>query len=325
MSTRAGSPLSRTATVVPRCRQRPRPKAGRSSWRSPGPRAAEASDGTSRATAAPAARAHLPVPSLRTASQTRRAATATGTAPTGASGSPDAVSATATSQASRIRLGTWRSQASRSPPRPAASPPVRPQTMIGPAAGTARAFAGIDTGARPPSVSRTGAVAAWAARVAPSVSRSTKGPGSRAASGRAQRAMPKTAATDSRKPRRCTSIGSTRISPAAARDTRRTADASTPIAPLSRARAAMAVARSTDGSQRTAVPNRPRTTSAAARRPRRPRRRSSGPAAASAKATFWPETASRWVRPAAEKSASTSAGWSRSSPTTRPAHRPRRS
>jgi hypothetical protein len=64
----------------------------------------------------------------------------------------------------------------------------------------------------------------------------------------------------------------------------------------------MATARITEGSQRVSVPKRARTANPATIRLPSVRRRRRGAATASTKATFWPDTTSRWVRPEARKS-----------------------
>ena len=84
------------------------------------------------------------------------------------------------------------------------------------------------------------------------------------------------------------------------------------------ASAAIADARSTDGSKRVITPNSPITTSVASSRGHSRSRRSTGPTIASAKATFCPDTASRCVSPAPRNASARSAGWWRSSPITSP-------
>ena len=88
---------------------------------------------------------------------------------------------------------------------------------------------------------------------------------------------------------------------------------------------AMATARRTDGSHRVRTPKPNRMPMPATSRGHNPSRRSSGAATAKTKATFWPDTANRWLRPAARKSSTSSGDCSRSSPSTRPVNRARRS
>ena len=143
--------------------------------------------------------------------------------------------------------------------------------------------------------------------------------------GLARSRMPPDAPTDRRKPSEPTSRGSTRRSPVTARARMRTPDTGRPRVEDSRARPAMASARSTDGSHRVRTPKRSsRTRPAPKRGPSRSRRRR-GESRARTKATFWPLTTNRWVRPAARKSSVISTGWPRSSPRTKPEKRVRRS
>ena len=110
-----------------------------------------------------------------------------------------------------------------------------------------------------------------------------------------------------------------------ARARMRRPDTGRPRVEDSRARPAIASARSTDGSHRVRTPKRrSRTRPAPKRAPSRSRRRR-GESRARTKATFWPLTTSRWVRPAARKSSVISTGWPRSSPRTKPEKSVRRS
>ena len=194
--------------------------------------------------------------------------------------------------------------------------------MIGPAAGTARRLAGTDaTGTGPNTATRSGATAAWAASVTASGVTNQRGPGSRPASGRAPTTMPAAPATESRKPSEVASSGSISTMAATPRASARSVEAGRPIAAPTAATDAMAVARSTDGSAR--VSNAKPTSTArvtASRGPKRSRD-STGAAITSAKATFWPDTASKWLRPAARKASVMSAGCARSSPSVMPARR----
>ncbi len=92
--------------------------------------------------------------------------------------------------------------------------------------------------------------------------------------------------------------GSISTSAVTARPTTRSREIGTPGIASVAASAAIAEARSTDGSKRVITPKSPITTRVAPSRGQRRRRRSSGPASARAKATFCPDTASRCVRPA---------------------------
>ncbi len=223
-------------------------------------------------------------------------------------------------QASSSRFGRCRSQAARPPSRPAGSPPTSPHIITGPAAGTASRLAGRDESGIPPNTGiSTGATPTCAAMVTASVGgtrrRSRAGP---------TRAMPAQAPAESRKPTEPASIGSSSTSPVTAKASTRTELTGRPRAVAVMASAAMATARSTDGSHRVNAPKVISTTTPATSRPRSPRRRSIGAATANTKATFCPETASRWVRPEARKSSTSTGSCSRSSPRTRPVNRARR-
>lgn len=84
------------------------------------------------------------------------------------------------------------------------------------------------------------------------------------------------------------------------------------------AMAAMAEARRTEGSNRVRSANAAISETVTVQRHPSRNRRNNGPASTSTKATFWPETTSTWVRPVARKSSTTSGGWPRSSPSTKP-------
>ena len=120
-----------------------------------------------------------------------------------------------------------------------------------------------------------------------------------------------------------TSSGSTTSSPVTARAMMRTRATGRPTIATVAASAAMADARSTDGSKRVITPKRPITATVAASRGHNRRRRSTGPARARTKATFWPDTANRWVSPAPWNASARSAGCARSSPRTRPVNKDR--
>ena len=205
------------------------------------------------------------------------------------------------------------------PPRPATRPPVRPQTMTSPATGTQSRLAGNDaTGTGPKVASSTGATPSCAARVTPAASRRAAGPGRIDASRGASTTMATAAQIESWNPVERTSKGSISTSAVTARPTTRNREIGAPGIASVAASAAIAEARSTDGSKRVITPKRPITMRVAPSRGQRRRRRSSGPASAKAKATFCPETASRCVSPAPLKASARSAGCSRSSPRTRP-------
>ena len=213
----------------------------------------------------------------------------------------------------------WSTAAIGSGMTPATTPPVMPQTMIGPAAGTASRFAGSAASGIGPNVGMiTGATPSWAAMVTAAGYAMARGPGSRAAIGPLSNAMPLHAPTDMRKPTDCTSIGSTSTSSVTASATSRMVETGRPITAAPIASAAIASARSTDGSHRVSSPNPSSTTRPTANRARIPSRRRSGAASTRTNATFSPLTTSRWVRPLARKLSVTSCGCSRSSPRTNP-------
>jgi len=238
--------------------------------------------------------------------------------------------ATVSSQVASRRVGAWMtSDNPPSPPRPNApnaEPAPSPHTVSGATAGTAARFDGMAaTGTPPNAATRSGATPAWAARVTDSGSVTNGGPGSRAASRSLRRTMPAHALTESRNPRACTSNGSSSTSAVTARARCRTGGAGRPAHRPAAAIAAIAVARSTDGSKRVTNAKPTSTPMVRPNRAGRPTRRSAGLAATSTKATFWPETTSRWLRPAARKSSLTSSDCRRSSPTITPSTRARSS
>lgn len=216
-------------------------------------------------------------------------------------------------------MGTWRASRKGPSTRPASTPPVRPQVISGPAAGTARRFAGtVATGTAPNSGRSSGRAPAWAASVTPRASASGRGPGMALVSRGASSRMPAEAPTDSPNPTERTSRGSTSTSTVTARARRRSRSAGRPRAAARQASAAMAPARRTDGSKRTRSANPPRTASVPATRGHVGSQPSNGRASARTKTRFCPETASRCVSPAARKSSASSGGWWRSSPRTMP-------
>ena len=234
--------------------------------------------------------------------------------------------ATAATHPRSSRVGTWIAAARRpsaSPgTRPATRPAVSPHIITGPAAGTASGFAtNAASGAPPNTATSTGATPTCAASVTDTASTSGRGPRRRRAMRGASTTMLADAATDSWNPTEWTSIGSTSTSAVTARPRSRMLLASRPSVAASAARLAIADARRTDGSKRVSSAKNAIVARVAPRRARRPIRRRAGATIASTKATFWPETASRWLRPDARKSAVTAAGCSRWSPRTNPANR----
>ncbi len=130
--------------------------------------------------------------------------------------------------------------------------------------------------------------------------------------------MPAAAATDSWKPATPTSSGSSRITAVTASPRTRRPEAGRPSVQAVTAIMAMAVARSTDGSNRVTAANNRSSPIVAAQRVRAPSRRANGAAAASTNATFSPDTTSRWVRPDAAKSDANTGDSPRASPSTKP-------
>jgi hypothetical protein len=281
---------------------------------------------TPAVTAASAAVTHRRRRDRSTASPITAATTSAGPAVSDGRGRAAATRATPAIQPTRSEVGRWITRASRPPTTPAGMPAASPHTITGPAAGAARRLAGSDTTGRPPKVGmRTGATPIWAAALTARATASERGPGARSARGRARTTMPADAATERRKPIEKTSRGSTSTSPATASASSRMPDCGRPLTAATRARAAMASARRTDGSHRVSNPNSPRVASPASSRAHSGSRRRSGPARARTKATFSPDTASRWARPEARKSSTTSGRWPRSSPRTKPVNKARRS
>lgn len=251
--------------------------------------------------------------------------TTTGARPRSPSGAEAPARATPSTQPSSTRVGRCSAVANGPPTSPATVPAVRPQIITGPAAGAASRFAGTDARGTPPKAgTSSGATASWAATATPPASAIADGPGRWAAIGRASSTIPADAATESWKAREPASRGSISTRPVTARASTRIADTGHPNVAAPVATRAMAVARSTEGSKRVSRAKNRRTPTAKTNRERRPSRRRTGPARARTKATLAPDTASRWLRPAARKSNRVSADVSRSSPTTKPVNSARR-
>lgn len=184
-----------------------------------------------------------------------------------------------------------------------------PHTMTGPVTGTASRFAGSDPSGTDPNVATSrGATASSAAAVTASGAVNERGPGSTRASRWAPRTMPPEPATDSWKPSDVTSNGSTSNAPAVPSARVRSVDVGRPRTVPVAATAAIAVARTTDGSQRVSSANPASTASVAAQRTPNRSRVSTGAATTSTNATFCPDTARMWVRPAARNASVMSAG-----------------
>lgn len=231
-----------------------------------------------------------------------------------------AVEATEEIQPNAALVGRWMSAATCPPTRPAGRPATRPHTITGPATGTASRLAGMEAMGTPPKMgTSTGVTPAWAASVTASVE------GSRRSRSGPKPAIPAQAATDSRNPTEPASSGSISTSATTATARSRTRLTGRPTVEAVMASAAMATALNTDGSHRVNTPKASTTPTPATSRARSPSRRNIGPATASTKATFCPETANRWLSPAARKSSTSSGDCSRSSPSTRPVNNARRS
>jgi hypothetical protein len=183
-------------------------------------------------------------------------------------------------------------------------------------------LAGSDArGTDPNVVTSSGDTAAWAASVTDSGTASHRGPGRTASRRSAPATMPAAPATDSRNPNDVASSGSTSSMAATPNASVRTVEVGRPSAAPTAATDAMATARSTEGSARVTSANKASTASVAANRGPNRSRVSRGAAMTMTNATFWPDTASRWVRPAARKASAMSAGWALSSPRVMPASR----
>ena len=283
---------------------------GRSNLREAGTRAAPAT------AAASAVDAPLR-PTVRAASTktTPPPTTAAPPAPSMAGGAAAAASATERTHHSSAAVGRWTSHASRSPRRPAPTPPVRPHIITGADAGPAATLAGSDaSGTVPKTATSSGITASWAPAVVAVASRSGRGPGSISASAGVIHSSPQVAHTDSWKASTRTRKGSATSTAATAQARVRRPDSGRPRAALVTATPAMAAARSTDGSKRVSSANTPSRASNTTRRTPGRARTIRGEAKASTKATFWPDTTSRWPSPAARKSSDSRGDWLRSSP-----------
>lgn len=244
-----------------------------------------------------------------TSAATAPATTTADQVPSSPSGSTALASATSAIHHVRARVGRCNTDRADPGTTPARTPPVRPQIISGPAAGTARRLAGImATGTDPNVGSSTGSAPAWAARVTASGPAIARGPGIADAMRGANSTMPADAPTDSPKPMEPTSNGSTRSTTATARARTRMPSAGRPEVAATQAMAAIAPARTTDGSNRTSTANAPSSASVATMRARLGNQPSSGRASARTNARFWPDTASRCVNPAARKSSASSGG-----------------
>jgi hypothetical protein len=159
--------------------------------------------------------------------------------------------------------------------------------MIMPLTGTVSMLATTETTGRPPKRGiSTGATPIWAARVMPSTSRHTRGPHIHGVSLRPSRAIPADAATESWKPTDHTSSGSNSTSVATASARARAVEVGRPASTAVTAMAAIAEARSTEGSKRVTRPNAPMAPRVAPQRATDPNRLVSGDASTSTKATF---------------------------------------
>ena len=166
--------------------------------------------------------------------------------------------------------------------------------MMRAAAGSANRLAGTDATGRPPARAITkGATATWAAKVTANGSATNRGRGRNCAKGRASITMPADAATESWNPNTPTSNGSISSTTVTASPSRRTPDEGRPSDHAVTARAAMNVARSTDGSKRVIRAKNPSSPTVNSQRNRGPSRRSAGATTAITNATFSPETTSR--------------------------------
>jgi hypothetical protein len=265
---------------------------------------------------------------LRRRANAGRASAATATrwaAPSSPSGTPAAAAATVANQPKARPVGAWRTGAS-SGTAPASGPATSPHTMTAPAAGPARRLAGSPTRGIPSkTATSSGATAIWAARVTAAGVRNQAGPGSRRSRRGPSTTMPAVARTDRPNPTEWTRSGSTSSKAVTARARPRPPRTGRPAVVAATATAAMAVARRTDGSKRVRRAKAPSTAKVAAKRTPSRRRRSAGPATASTNATFWPETARRWLRPEARKSSVVAGDCARSSPRRIPVSRAVRS
>ena len=289
-----------------------------------------AADAGARATGAPGRRSHRDRALRRTAprpgadddrTERRPAPAGAGRRPRRA-GSDAPVRATASTQPISSRVGRWSDARPARPTTPATTPAGRPQVVTSPATGTARrlveerhhrdAAEPRDQDRRHPDLRRE---------------RDAERLGHRAAAraGRrrwrsARTAMASDAPTDSWNPTERTSSGSIRTRPAdRERQGRGPHRLGRPSAPAVTAMAAMAEARSTDGSNRVTTPNAPITASVTAHRPRHATRLEHRSDQDQHEGHVLAGDDEQVGQPAPRKSSTISGGWSRSSPSTKPA------
>ncbi len=244
-----------------------------------------------------------------------------------ASGSEAATRAVAASQpagqpASQTRTSAAGDQSG------AATAATRPSRVTGATAGAATRFAGSETQLTVPvSPATSGAVAAPAAALTASASASG-GQQPRLRSPRdqpgASRTMAAVATTDSAKPASTANPGSTTSRTSTAAASAGTAARGRPPASARRVTAPIAAARRTLGVGRASTTKATSATPATAACHRRStaRRRSGHSTHASTIATFAPDTAVRWERPATRNSSTRTGSSARRSPTARPGTRP---
>jgi hypothetical protein len=299
----------------------------------PGPRSPPTSRPTANASVgwqstatatAPATARRLDLPAT-TSPPSAAASTTRWTSPRSPNGADEPALAIRSTHDTSHDVGVWRTAASRdSPPAsPATTPAGAPQSITGPVAGTASRFAGRDaTGSPPATGSSNGDTASWAAAVTESGSASHRGPGMRAARGRANEMMPSDAATDSWNPSVRASVGSTTSRTVTATPSTVRLWASQPKVTAQAPSPAMVAARRTDGSSRVATAKNATTPSVATSRPPKRILRSTGPASTSTNATLEPDTASTWVSPEPANASSVSSSCPRRSPSTSPRYNP---
>jgi hypothetical protein len=276
----------------------------------------------------PARRARSAAAVSSSASVTNAPVTPVGT-PRVAAGSVAPYRATRTSQPTGI-------PASQATPRAsggetgATAAAVKPASVAGATAGAAATLAGTATTLTVPNAAASsGAHAACAASGVATASASQPGRRRwrRTRHGGARRSRPAVAQVDSAKPSDVASAGSSRTRNSTAPARKRRAARSRPVTVPASPNAPMVAARSTDGDGRASSTKNasPRPPSTAAVRGPTPQRRATRRTAASRMATFWPDTATRWVRPVRRKSSRTAGSRRVVSPTTRPGSRPRAS
>ena len=203
-----------------------------------------------------------------------------------------------------------------------------PRTVAGGTTGAARRLASNETRLTVPlSPAINGAVAIPAAAGMTSAS-ATPGGTPRSRSRRAHpgaiRTRAAVAAADSANPGSTASRGTHSSSPTTVTASAGTADLLRPMASASRTTPPMTAARSTLGDGRARTTNPTSASPAPAAHTRGPARssRSRNSTAPATTARFAPDTAVRWVSPAARKSSATSGVWSRVSPTVSPGSSP---